>query len=176
MKTVYQTDFDGFFTAPVDADPSPLEPGVWLIPGGAVEVEPPALKDGQRARWNGKTWDVIDPPPPPPPPPPAPEPTPEELIEAQRVCSSLSRFDFASRAAQAGFVTYAEAAAWATGQAMPAKVQALIETLPEEQRGPILLDVLAMPTIRRNGSIMPAIIAAFEATEEQADALFGIGV
>jgi hypothetical protein len=73
MKTVYQTDFDGFFTAPVDADPSPLEPGVWIIPGGAVEVEPPALKDGQRARWNGGAWDVID------PPPPAPEPTPEEI-------------------------------------------------------------------------------------------------
>ena len=173
MKIVYQTDFDGFYTGPVEADPSPLEPGVWLIPGGAVGVEPPALSSGQRARWNGRAWDVIDPPPPPPPPPPL---TPEELLTARRAQASLSRFEFASRAAQAGFVTYPEAAAWATGQAMPANVQALIETLPEEQRGPILLDVLAMPTIRRNGSIMPAIIAAFGATEEQADALFGIGV
>ena len=101
---------------------------------------------------------------------------PESRLKEEREQASLSRFEFATRAAQAGFVTYAEAAAWATGQAMPAKVQALIETLPEEQRGPILLDVLAMPTIRRNGSIMPAIIAAFEATEEQADALFGVGV
>jgi hypothetical protein len=99
-----------------------------------------------------------------------------KALEQERASASLSRFEFATRAAQAGFVTYPEAAAWATGQAMPANVQALIETLPEEQRGPILLDVLAMPAIRRNGSIMPAIIAAFEATEEQADALFGIGV
>jgi hypothetical protein len=100
----------------------------------------------------------------------------EKLLRDERASASLSRFEFATRAAQAGFVTYPEAAAWATGQAMPANVQALIETLPEEQRGPILLDVLAMPAIRRNGSIMPAIIAAFGATEEQADALFGIGV
>jgi hypothetical protein len=173
MKTVYQTDFQGYFTCPVEADPSPLEPGVWLIPGGAVEVRPPVLSSGQRARWNGRAWDVIAPSPPPPPPPPL---TPEELLTARRASASLSRFEFASRAAQAGFVTYLEAAAWATGQAMPANVQALIETLPEERRGPILLDVLAMPAIRRSGSIMPAIIAAFEATEEQADALFGIGV
>jgi len=100
----------------------------------------------------------------------------EKFLRDKRASASLSRFEFASRAAQAGFVTYPEAAAWATGQAMPANVQALIETLPEERRGPILLDVLAMPTIRRNGSIMPAIITAFGATEEQADALFGIGV
>lgn len=95
-------------------------------------------------------------------------------LEDKRASASLSRFDFASRAAQAGFVTYPEAAAWATGSAMPAKVQALIDSLPKEQQGPILLDVLAMPAIRRNGHIMPAIIAAFGATEEQADALFGI--
>ena len=108
---------------------------------------------------------------------PLPAPEPERLtLQQERDQASLSRFEFASRAAQAGFVTYPEAAAWATGQAMPANVQALIETLPEERRGPILLDVLAMPAIRRNGSIMPAIIAAFGATEEQADALFGIGV
>lgn len=79
MKIVYQTDFDGYFTGPVEADPSPLEPGVWLIPGGAVELKPPALSNGQRARWNGRAWDVIDLP---PPPPPAPEPTPEEARAA----------------------------------------------------------------------------------------------
>jgi hypothetical protein len=78
MKTVYQTDFEGFYTGPTSADPSPLEPGVWLIPGGAVAVEPPALAAGHRARWNGGAWDVIDPPAPPPPTPPSP-PTPEEI-------------------------------------------------------------------------------------------------
>jgi hypothetical protein len=79
MKIVYQTDFEGFYTGPVEADPSPLEPGVWLIPGGAVVAKPPALADGQRARWNGGAWDVIEPP---AAPLPAPEPLPEEIRAA----------------------------------------------------------------------------------------------
>lgn len=79
MKIVYQTDDQGFFTGLVAADPSPLEPGVWLIPGGAVDVEPPVLADGERARWNGAGWTVIAPP---PPPEPEPAPTAEELLAA----------------------------------------------------------------------------------------------
>jgi hypothetical protein len=82
MKTVYQTDFEGFYTGPTSADPSPLEPGVWLIPGGAVEIKPPALSSGQRARWNGRAWDVIDPAPPPPPPPPTPEEVKRQIAAA----------------------------------------------------------------------------------------------
>lgn len=72
MKTVYQTDANGYFVAPVPADPSPLEPGVWLIPAGAVEAEPPAVASGQVARMVNGAWSVEDlPPPPAPPGPPA---------------------------------------------------------------------------------------------------------
>jgi hypothetical protein len=78
MKIVYQTDAEGFFTGPVRADPSPLEPGKWLIPGGAVETAPPDLTEGQRARWVDGAWAVIDP----EPEPEAPEPTPEEIYAA----------------------------------------------------------------------------------------------
>ena len=78
MKIVFQTDADGFFLGPVRADPSPLEPGVWLIPGGCVEVEPPALAEGQRAKWVSGEWSVIDPEPE-MEPEPEPEPTPEEI-------------------------------------------------------------------------------------------------
>lgn len=84
MKTVYQTDAEGFFTGPVAADPSPLEPDVWLIPGGAVEAEPPALVEGQKAQWTNGAWAIINPP---PEPEPEPEPPPEEkaaAIRAQR--------------------------------------------------------------------------------------------
>jgi hypothetical protein len=70
-KLVYQTNESGIYVGPAQADESPLEPGVFLIPGGAIEVEPPALKDGQRARWRNGAWviedaDAVEPPPPTP--------------------------------------------------------------------------------------------------------------
>ena len=70
---VYQTDHDGFFINTVQADPSPLEPGAWLIPGGAYTKEPPTLAEGERAQWIGDNWIIVQ------PPEPEPEPVPEPL-------------------------------------------------------------------------------------------------
>lgn len=61
MKTVFQTDENGFFVGATLADPDPLTDGGWLIPGGCVEVEPPLLSAGQSSKWNGEKWLVIDP-------------------------------------------------------------------------------------------------------------------
>lgn len=55
-KIVFQTDFDGVYVGPMVADESPLEPGVFLLPAGCVEVEPPVLAENQRARWLGAEW------------------------------------------------------------------------------------------------------------------------
>jgi hypothetical protein len=50
-KNVCQFDPDGWYVGLVIAYESPLEPGVWLIPGGAVDCEPPALIEaGKRYR------------------------------------------------------------------------------------------------------------------------------
>lgn len=68
-KIVSQLDAEGFFLAATSADPSPLEPGKFLIPGGAVDATPPNVPAGQRARWNGVGFDLEDIPPPPSPPP-----------------------------------------------------------------------------------------------------------
>lgn len=70
-KTVYQTDHHGFFVGPADAIESPREPGAWVVPGGCVEVPPPALAEGERAQWDGDAWVVV-----PPAPEAAPEPAP----------------------------------------------------------------------------------------------------
>lgn len=80
MKTVYKFHPDsGLYLGPLDLDDgdlSPEEDGVYLIPGGAVDVAPPALQPGEYVRWNGVMWSVIAAPPPPvvvvpePPPPP----------------------------------------------------------------------------------------------------------
>ena len=60
MKIVYQTDHLGVYVGSVEADPSPREEGVYLVPQGCVEVPPPAAPDNHVARWNGKGWDLVE--------------------------------------------------------------------------------------------------------------------
>lgn len=57
---VYQTNEEGYFLWPVAANESPLEPGVFAIPGGCVETAPPEFGENQRARWTGEAWVVED--------------------------------------------------------------------------------------------------------------------
>ncbi|WP_095146973.1 phage tail protein [Pseudomonas sp. Irchel s3b6] len=59
-KIVYQTDHLGIFTGTAMADRSPLEPDVWLIPGGCVEVSPPAVPEKKAAFWDGRRWQLVD--------------------------------------------------------------------------------------------------------------------
>lgn len=73
-KTVYQLDKDGVFIGLETSFESPLEPNVFLIPAGCVEIEPPTFKEGQYAHWEGSKWVIKD----------IPIPTPEE-VETQRV-------------------------------------------------------------------------------------------
>jgi hypothetical protein len=70
QKLVSQLDADGYFFGPAIADESPLEPGVFLLPAGAVECSPPSVPDGKRAKYvEGKfifeTIPGTEPPPPP---------------------------------------------------------------------------------------------------------------
>jgi len=81
-KLVSQLDEQGFFVGMVVADESPLEPGVYLIPAGAVEAEEPQTVEGKRARWEGVwVYEVI------PEPPKEPEPAPptEEELKVNRI-------------------------------------------------------------------------------------------
>lgn len=56
-KTAYQGDANGFYIGETLADESPLEPGVWLIPGGALEAAPPLTwPDDKWPRIKGKKW------------------------------------------------------------------------------------------------------------------------
>lgn len=58
-KIVYQYDVAGMFIGQTDADESPLEPGVFLIPARCVEVAPPEFTGDQWPRWNGAKWELI---------------------------------------------------------------------------------------------------------------------
>ena len=63
MKTVYAHDADGWFTGLAllnDSDLSPLEPGVYLIPGNALEAEPPVPTGGRWPRVVDGVWVLAD--------------------------------------------------------------------------------------------------------------------
>lgn len=59
-KNVYQTNHLGLYVGPAMADESPLEPGVFLMPGGCVEMAPPEAPQGKIQQWNGKRWQLLD--------------------------------------------------------------------------------------------------------------------
>lgn len=60
--------------SPVNRQKSPLEEDVWLMPAGAVDVEPPAFDTAsQTCSWDGSQWVVAD------IPVPEPDPTPEPI-------------------------------------------------------------------------------------------------
>ncbi len=87
MRTVSQLDHNGYFIGPAFADPSPLEPGVYLLPGGTVDTPPPEVPPGKSAQWLEGAWVFAPAVHPAPPATPVP-PTPEQL-EAQ----ALRRID-----------------------------------------------------------------------------------
>lgn len=59
-KTVFQTDRAGLLVGETQADESPLEPGVFLMPAGTVEKAPPKKwADDKWPRWNGAKWELV---------------------------------------------------------------------------------------------------------------------
>jgi hypothetical protein len=59
-KTVFQIDRAGMYLGVTEADESPLEPGVFLMPARTVEAAPPdSWPDDQCPRWNGVEWLLV---------------------------------------------------------------------------------------------------------------------
>lgn len=59
---IYHYGRNGDYLGQGQADPSPLEPGVWLIPAGATGIAPPLPHPGKVRRFNGAAWELVDPP------------------------------------------------------------------------------------------------------------------
>ena len=59
MKTVCQLNSNSVFVGAITADESPLEPGKYLLPGGAVDFPVPVIPQGSNAVWNGAVFDFI---------------------------------------------------------------------------------------------------------------------
>jgi len=48
------------YIGPGTADPSPLEPGVWLVPGYATAIDPPVPVAGKVRRFVSGAWEYAD--------------------------------------------------------------------------------------------------------------------
>lgn len=82
MKIYNYSQLNGVYIGSEQADESPLEPGVFLIPANATTIAPPDAPLGMQAVWEGEKWGLQQIPEP-PPAPPAPEPlTPQEQTNA----------------------------------------------------------------------------------------------
>ncbi|WP_209316137.1 hypothetical protein, partial [Haematospirillum jordaniae] len=59
--TVYRTQNDLYAGEQIldESDRNPRSPDTWLIPAGCVTVPPPALAEGEQARWDGAAWVVV---------------------------------------------------------------------------------------------------------------------
>lgn len=63
MKTILvcQLDHLGYFMGVTEADESPLEPGVYHLPGGCVEIDAPVFEhENQVARLENGEWVIED--------------------------------------------------------------------------------------------------------------------
>lgn len=71
------------YVSSCDADESPLEPGVFLLPAHSTATEPPTCEDDFIPMWTGSEWTVVPKPEPPKPADnevaPPPEPWPEDM-------------------------------------------------------------------------------------------------
>ena len=61
-KKVCQLDEQGIYAGQTDADLSPEEAdnGVYLMPAGCVDIDPPEDKKGFVAKWTGEAWEYIE--------------------------------------------------------------------------------------------------------------------
>ena len=48
----------GYYIGEVSCQESPLEPGVFLTPGGCIKTPPPTTSENQIPYWNGSSWEV----------------------------------------------------------------------------------------------------------------------
>jgi hypothetical protein len=55
----YHPDYKYFYCESI-ADESPLEPGVFLIPAHATDIEPPTCESNEIQIFNETSWDIIE--------------------------------------------------------------------------------------------------------------------
>lgn len=109
IKIVSQLDKNCYFVGGATAFKDILGSG-FLLPAGCIDVAPPDVPDGKRAKWDKGKF-IFEAIPTPPDPPKPPEPTPEEkrkAIELQRQVAYQNESDMLFFMWQRGEGTEAE--------------------------------------------------------------------
>lgn len=178
MKTVYQTDHFGVFVGATLADESPMEPGVWLIPAGCVEVPPPEVGPNEVPVWGPQGWTVMVPQPPTEGGEAVPPKTPEEVLEEERAAMSLSFAQFVVGLVEQQWVSPQEGSAWLSGSALPAAVEAALGTIPETAEGGSMprlrarARALRPSEVQRNNELLLLMASMQNASPEDLDGFF----
>ena len=129
------------------ADESPLEPGVFLVPAYATEIEPPACDEGQRAVFDGMAWGV-EAIPQPDPPPAEPTPTVPDVVTMRQARLALL---------QNGMLT---------------QVNTAVANMPGTAGDAARIEWEFSSTVERNRPLVQSLIGALGLTEAQLDDLF----
>lgn len=53
---IYLYNKNGYYTNKEDAQESPKEPGIFLIPSNATTIKPPVTADNERAKFVNNNW------------------------------------------------------------------------------------------------------------------------
>lgn len=56
----YRYDNEGYLIGELQMQPSPLEPGVYLLPAMSTEIQPPAPTQTTEPKWDGSAWQLVE--------------------------------------------------------------------------------------------------------------------
>jgi hypothetical protein len=100
--------------------------------------------------------------------------TAADRLERARLDAFLPRPEFAGACAEAGIITWDDAADWAAGNLLPAPAQAFLASLPEDDRARTRFVLLTSVRVWRLAPELVALAASLGLADAQVDALFGI--
>lgn len=158
MKIVYQTDVNGMYAGEVEADESPLEPGVYLIPAGCVETAPPAPAPGYDRVWQAGAWVLV--------------PQPVENASAARAAMSLTRRQVIIGMVTEGLLSAEEGVAMASSGAAPDAVAGLIAAMPSAKQIDARITLASFTVAERLDPIVAMFQAAGGLSDAQMDRFF----
>jgi len=146
---VSQLDDQGAFVGVGIADESPLEPGVFLIPRGAIAVDPPEVPEGKVALWRDEAWVFADLP-------------------------SSAEIGNGPGALVPDEVTMRQARLALLGDGLLDRVEAAIENLPPQQRAAARIEWEYAQVVRRVDPLVQYLAPELELDDVALDRLFTI--
>jgi hypothetical protein len=136
MKQVTQLDAAGYFIGLTVADKSPLEPGVFLLPAGAIDQPAPTVPSGQRARWQSDGWVF--------------EPVPQAASESDALpAPQLSAAEALQQWRASYSITMRQCRLHLLAEGKLGAVQAAIDALPEPQASAAKIEWEYSATVQR---------------------------